>query len=218
MISEFVQSGEDFFDRYILNRPDFRPRSVQTDGIRGARFGSLAHTVVEQWLENGMTDAAAIIEQHLEDSRFRANREARELLRSMISELESSVLSDLVKQYEIRTEVPLLVQIGESVLIGSADLVLENDAGEYRIIDLKSDVIDGASDIEKKTEQYRYQLLSYAYALNKSRGKPPEQLALYFLRTGDLVDVPGGQSALTSLGTVVGDMQTYVAERSGEVV
>lgn len=203
MISNFATSEEKFKENHLLGVPDLQQLFRPADGLAGPQFGTLAHAVVERWLETSPASPGALIREYVEHSNFRGSEEATTLLQSMIADLENSSLFKLLEGKPIRTEVPFLTMISGKPITGNIDIVIESGEGSYSIIDLKSDIIREERDLDKKTQFYKYQLLAYAYALQKGRGRLPEFLGLYFLRTGDLVKIECKRATISEMEQIV---------------
>lgn len=218
MISDFVRDREKFYQHHVLGKPEIENRFQSSNRVSGAEFGSLAHSVIERWLEMDDSEPDRIIGDYILHSIYRESEEARELLNEFVATLKHSELNEIVRGCSVRTEVSFLAKIAGVPLTGSIDLLAENGDGTYRIFDLKSDRInDSAGTIAEKVTRYRYQLLAYAYALHQSRGRLPERLALYFLRNGALREIEIDDSALASLEKNAESMITFVAEHPADV-
>jgi len=214
MISDFATSEEKFRENHLLGIPDLQQLFRSADGLTGPQFGTLAHAVVERWLETSPASPADLIREYVEHSNFRGTEEATTLLESMIADLEKSSLFNLLEGKFIRTEVPFLTRISGKPMTGNIDLVIEGGEHSYSIIDLKSDTIRDERDLEKKKQLYKYQLLAYAYALQEARGNLPETLGLYFLRTGDLVSIDCTPEAISELKDIVDQLITFAEANS----
>lgn len=81
---------------------------------------------------------------------------------------------------------------GESVLLqGVIDCMIEEN-GEITIIDYKTDRVRGSELIER-AKGYEKQLEAYAYAAQRMTGKPVRECVLYFLYSGETVELPASK-------------------------
>jgi ATP-dependent helicase/nuclease subunit A len=81
---------------------------------------------------------------------------------------------------------------GESVLLqGVIDCMIEEN-GEVTIIDYKTDRVRGSELIER-AKGYEKQLEAYAYAAQRMTGKPVRECVLYFLYSGETVELPAAK-------------------------
>ena len=81
---------------------------------------------------------------------------------------------------------------GESVLLqGVIDCMIEEN-GEITIIDYKTDRVRGSELIER-AKGYEKQLEAYAYAAQRMTGKPVRECVLYFLYSGETVELPAAK-------------------------
>ena len=81
---------------------------------------------------------------------------------------------------------------GESVLLqGVIDCMIEEN-GEITIIDYKTDRVRG-SELMERAKGYEKQLEAYAYAAQRMTGKPVRECVLYFLHSGETVELPAAK-------------------------
>ena len=79
-----------------------------------------------------------------------------------------------------RAELPLLIEVSETVLRGSIDLLVEEDGAPPLIVDYKTDRVDG-SDVSALTARYEIQQAIYALAVAEAREATEVELAYVFL-------------------------------------
>jgi ATP-dependent helicase/nuclease subunit A len=102
------------------------------------------------------------------------------LLSPLQAWLNSSFFAARVLGAKSRAEVPLLVEVGDTVLRGSIDLLIEEGDRPPLIVDYKTDRVDGAEVAELAT-RYEIQQAIYALAVAEARGAPEVELAYVFL-------------------------------------
>jgi hypothetical protein len=79
-----------------------------------------------------------------------------------------------------RAEVPLLVEVADTVLRGSIDLLVEEEDRPPLIVDYKTDRLDGAEPAEL-ARRYGIQQAIYALAVAEARGAERVDVAYVFL-------------------------------------
>ena len=79
-----------------------------------------------------------------------------------------------------RAEVPLLIEVADTVLRGSIDLLVERDGKPPLIVDYKTDRVDG-TDVATLAARYEIQQAIYALAVAEARGVSEVELAYVFL-------------------------------------
>jgi ATP-dependent helicase/nuclease subunit A len=80
----------------------------------------------------------------------------------------------------VRSEIPILLRAGGSVLRGSIDLLVEQPAGPPLVIDYKTDLLRGAHPFEIAA-RYKLQRAIYALAIAEARGAQEVEVAYVFL-------------------------------------
>jgi ATP-dependent helicase/nuclease subunit A len=95
--------------------------------------------------------------------------------------LDSSLFAErILDAASTRAEVPLLVEVADTVLRGSIDLLVEEDGEPPLIVDYKTDRVDGAETAELAA-RYEIQQAIYALAVAEARGVREVELAYVFL-------------------------------------
>jgi ATP-dependent exoDNAse (exonuclease V) beta subunit len=103
------------------------------------------------------------------------------LLAPLEAWLDSSFFRERIKGAEqSRAEVPLLIEVADTVLRGSIDLLVEQGGQPPLIVDYKTDRVDG-SEIGALVDRYRIQQAIYALAVTEALGAPEVELAYVFL-------------------------------------
>jgi ATP-dependent helicase/nuclease subunit A len=80
----------------------------------------------------------------------------------------------------VRAEVPILLGVGDTVLRGSIDLLVEREGEPPLVIDYKTDRLDGSGPTEHAA-RYETQRTIYALAVAESLGAPEVEVAYVFL-------------------------------------
>ncbi|MGC1165195.1 MAG: PD-(D/E)XK nuclease family protein, partial [Solirubrobacterales bacterium] len=84
----------------------------------------------------------------------------------------------------VRAEVPILLGIGDTVLRGSIDLLVEHAGEPPLVIDYKTDRLDGSSP-EEHAARYETQRTIYALAVAESLGASEVEVAYVFLERSE---------------------------------
>jgi ATP-dependent helicase/nuclease subunit A len=92
----------------------------------------------------------------------------------------------------VRAEVPILLGVGDTVLRGSIDLLVEREDEPPLVVDYKTDRLDG-SDPGERAGGYETQRTIYALAVAESLGAPEVEVAYVFLERPE-------EPVLTTLG------------------
>ncbi len=80
----------------------------------------------------------------------------------------------------VRAEVPLLLGVGDTVLRGSIDLLVEREGASPLVVDYKTDRLDGSGP-EDHAARYETQRSIYALAVAESLTAPEVEVAYVFL-------------------------------------
>jgi DNA helicase-2/ATP-dependent DNA helicase PcrA len=83
-----------------------------------------------------------------------------------------------------RAEVPLLIEVADTVLRGSIDLLVEESGRPPLIVDYKTDRVDG-SQLADLATSYEIQQAIYALAVAEARGVEEVELAYVFLERAE---------------------------------
>jgi ATP-dependent helicase/nuclease subunit A len=92
----------------------------------------------------------------------------------------------------VRAEVPLLLGVGETVLRGSIDLLVERQDAPPLVVDYKTDRLNGTDPAERATH-YEVQRSIYALAVAEALGVEEVEVAYVFLERP-------GEPAISTLG------------------
>lgn len=123
----------------------------------------------------------AVMEMDLEVSDVSAL--AEEFAGFLRTFLDHPLRDSLVAARAQMRELAFIMSSGPAVLRGKIDLVYRCADGAWRIVDYKSDSIEGRGIVEH-SRPYRLQLLAYAAAARRFLGKDIADATLYYLRGG----------------------------------
>jgi ATP-dependent exoDNAse (exonuclease V) beta subunit len=111
--------------------------------------------------------------------------DCEELLAPVRGWLESELFERRVRgREEVLAEAPILVDIGESVLRGNIDLLIEGDGATPLVVDYKTDRLGGESPAEH-AGRYSVQRSIYALAVSEAREAEEVEVAYVFLERPD---------------------------------
>jgi ATP-dependent exoDNAse (exonuclease V) beta subunit len=137
------------------------------------------HALLEWSQANGWREPSAELAiRHAVAAGFDQER-AAELLEPVRGWLSSGLRQEIAAG-KARAEAPILLGVGDTVLRGSIDLLVERDGAPPLVIDYKTDRIDGA-DPEAHAARYEVQRSIYALAVAESLGGDRVEVAYVFL-------------------------------------
>jgi ATP-dependent helicase/nuclease subunit A len=149
----------------------------------GAARGIGVHALLEWSQANGWQVPDAGLVQRIARSGEIGDSELSEdaLLVPFEAWLGSSFFRERIKRAgKTRAEVPLLIEVADTVLRGSIDLLVERDGEPLLIVDYKTDRVDG-TDVTTLATRYEIQQAIYALAVAEARGVSEVELAYVFL-------------------------------------
>lgn len=179
-----------------LSQPKFRQES---HGLTPAERGTAVHLAL-QYLDFGTADAAAQVAAMEKKALLTAEQAAAvdipALERFLISPLAEEIRSgkNVLREYrftllmEARYYDPKAPAEEAMLLQGVVDCCFETGAG-VTVVDFKTDHVRTADDIRRRAEHYRPQLEAYSRALEQVLERPVARKVLYFLHTGEAVEV-----------------------------
>ena len=163
-----------------------------------ADFGSCAHLYLDAALNNHQPSIPTRYLQHLSPAH---QQKLHQLCSTMTANFLSSPTGEAVKQASWRkTEFTFKLRLEDYIINGSMDLIYQDHQGQLHIVDYKTDQ-------QQQPELYYPQQAAYRKAAAAIFCVPEDTIAcsLYYLRTGTVVDITQGCSAvnLEELATLV---------------
>jgi ATP-dependent exoDNAse (exonuclease V) beta subunit len=148
----------------------------------GAARGIAVHALLEwsQANEWQAPDAELVTRVSASAETGDANLAPEALIAPLRAWLDSSLFAERVATKRSRAEVPLLIEVADTVLRGSIDLLVEEEGKPPLIVDYKTDRVDGA-ETAALTARYEIQQAIYALAVAEARGVDEVELAYVFL-------------------------------------
>jgi len=121
--------------------------------------------------------------------------------------LASPLLADL-DPGDTHRELYLSAPIGASVLEGYVDLLIDDGAGGYVLVDYKTDAARTPAEIRARAEGYRLQLATYAVLVEAVTQRPVRRACMIFLSGDqatevDVEDLPGAMAQVRSMLDVI---------------
>jgi len=173
--------GERLVDSDRALREESGDEHAEADG--GAVRGRAVHSLLE-WSQANQWRAPspALVRQIAMSAEVGADSDLAEeaLLTPFRAWLESSFFAERVRDASSRAEVPLLIEVADTVLRGSIDLLVEEEGKPPLIVDYKTDRVDG-SPVDELGHRYEIQQAIYALAVAEARGVEAVELAYVFL-------------------------------------
>lgn len=163
-----------------------------------ADFGSCAHLYLDAALNNHQPSIPTRYLQHLSPAH---QQKLHQLCSTMTANFLSSPTGEAVKQASWRkTEFTFKLRLEDYIINGSMDLIYQDHQGQLHIVDYKTDQ-------QQQPELYYPQQAAYRKAAAAIFCVPEDTItcSLYYLRTGTVVDITQGCSAvnLEELATLV---------------
>jgi ATP-dependent helicase/nuclease subunit A len=149
----------------------------------GAVRGRAVHSLLEWSQAHGWRMPGADLVRRIAGSaEVGAEEELDEegLLATFRGWLDSSFFAERVRDAKCRAEVPLLIEVAETVLRGSIDLLVEDEGASPLIVDYKTDRVDGA-DVAELAARYGIQQAIYALAVAEAQDAAEVEIAYVFL-------------------------------------
>lgn len=152
-----------------------------------ADIGTLVHKVFERLVRKKTRDLKYVRETvhfYTEDSPALA----ADVLKMAETFVQSGFFEELLRAKRIFSELPFSLRLKRGIVHGVLDLLFQNEAGEWLIVDYKTSNI-GKSEIETTGERYREQMELYALASVKILNQMPEKAVLYFVRPDERYEI-----------------------------
>ncbi len=183
-------------------KPRFRtPRLGQEQALSPTQRGSAAHTLLQyiDYAETGSEEAVQGELRRLVSERFLSPRQAEAVDTQCILRLFASPLGQrILNADKLRREFKFSLLCpaesffsggeGESVLLQGVIDCMIVERGEITIIDYKTDRVRGEEALER-AKSYESQLKAYAWAAERMTGLPVRECVLYFLYSGESVNI-----------------------------
>jgi ATP-dependent helicase/nuclease subunit A len=154
------------------------------DGEEAAAKGRAVHALLEWSHANGWREPPSDLVGRISTSAevgAVSELPAESLLEPFRAWLGSDFFAERVRgAARSRAEVPLLIEVADTVLRGSIDLLVEDEGPPPLIVDYKTDRVDGA-ELTELTRRYEVQQAIYALAVAEARGTDAIELAYVFL-------------------------------------
>ncbi|MEM9656999.1 MAG: PD-(D/E)XK nuclease family protein, partial [Planctomycetota bacterium] len=173
-----------------------RPRSVPNHQVEHSvdpkELGDLVHAVLEQTEFRPNPDLPRLCDdlavEHVTERQRDAAIEATEMVERFLTSPRASQLRNartVYRELEFILPWPVDVNTSERYLQGFIDCLYEDQEGNWRVLDYKTNRVDDAdSAAERAAVPYELQLFVYAEACEQALGVRPTESVLHFLRTG----------------------------------
>ncbi|HEY3435912.1 MAG TPA: PD-(D/E)XK nuclease family protein, partial [Solirubrobacterales bacterium] len=182
-ISAYGECAYRFYMERVLGltRSESQPRSEGEPSAREERTarGAAVHALLEWSEANGWAEPSEeLVLRHAAAAGLQKADDLLEPVRAWISSpFRARIASEATRT---RAEVPLLLGIGDTVLRGSIDLLVERGDAPPLVIDYKTDRL-GSADPAERAAHYGVQRSIYALAVAEALGAPEVEVAYVFL-------------------------------------
>ena len=201
------------------------PRAGKTGGdgpamhFDAATLGTIFHRCMELLDFASPQQASALVSQTLSEMELdnsAAGQITADLERMLATFGEHDLHGRIASARQVFRELDFTMQAGPAMLRGQIDLLFQDAAGNWRIVDYKSDRV-GGDDLSDKAAHYEMQMLIYAMAAGRHTGELPAEATLYFLRPGRThtfsIDSEAIESASAKIAALA--LQLITARRAG---
>jgi ATP-dependent helicase/nuclease subunit A len=93
--------------------------------------------------------------------------------------------AELAGARQIFRELDFMLDLPAGLLRGQIDLLFQNVAGQWCVLDYKSDHLHAGENPDHRAQAYRMQILLYCAAAGRQLGVLPAKAIVYFLRSGE---------------------------------
>ena len=185
-------------------------RSANEEELTRAEFGTLVHQILEQVLIRKLKgkEADRLVTRFTQDLGEKMRQEILEMVRRFIQSEEAQAL---LKSRAFHAELPFVLRLPHGLIHGKADLVYQNQKGDWIVLDYKTSVVDESS-FAARGEEYRIQLELYALALSKILGVPPAEARIHFLRPSLTHRIPFAPDDFEKFFQKFTDLQSKIIE------
>jgi ATP-dependent exoDNAse (exonuclease V) beta subunit len=145
--------------------------------------GAAVHALLEWSQANGWQEPAAeLARRHAVAAGLDPEASDPEALLAPVRRWLGSALAQRIgaAATRVRAEVPILLGVGDTVLRGSIDLLVEREGAPPLVVDYKTDRLDGSTP-EQHAARYDTQRSIYALAVAAALGVPEVEVAYVFL-------------------------------------
>ncbi|HVX33582.1 MAG TPA: UvrD-helicase domain-containing protein [Solirubrobacterales bacterium] len=220
-ISAFEECAYRFYMERVLGMPPAAP-SVGTGGDRDegpsaredrSARGAAVHALLEWSQANSWREPTTdLARRHALAAGLDLDpSEAEELLGPVRDWIGSPLRQEIAAAARVRSEVPILLGAGGTVLRGSIDLLVERDAAPPLVVDYKTDRLRG-EDPPARASHYEVQRSIYALAAAESLGAAEVEVAYVFLERADApvrtlltaADMEAGRARIESAVAAIG--------------
>ncbi len=173
-----------------LNPPQLPEQEPETESatewsrVRARLIGTYVHAVLEQLVKGKSLVSAERLASRTTSLAQDAEEEAQAIIASVMQSQLFTV--ELPAAKRVITELPIVAASKDVVTAQFVDLIFETAAGEWILLDYKTDDIPSDA-VESRKEKHRKQLAQYAEMFTKIMGNPPAEVRVYFLRPNKMV-------------------------------
>jgi ATP-dependent helicase/nuclease subunit A len=211
-LEEYRRCGYRFYMERVLGLAAGNGAAAGASAGAGARFGSAVHSLLEwsakrRWIE----PPDDVVARMLAAEGLEADGDRQRAREMVLGWIESPLREKLSERgTDVSVEVPLLVELGGSILRGKIDLLGKPINGPPTVVDFKTDRLDG-DDPGSRGLRYQVQRDLYAIATAEATRSETVRVAYVFLeRPGEPVvqelGPPEMEAARAELEATVGQL------------
>ncbi|MFC1693955.1 UvrD-helicase domain-containing protein [Candidatus Latescibacterota bacterium] len=153
---------------------------VKYEGKYGARYGSLAHSVLERWDFSATNDQSQLMEQV---TGYSVNAAWKEHLGNQLSSFTgTSLYKDIRTAEKISRELPFAFLHDDVLIRGTIDLLF-GSCHDLTVVDYKTENIK-ADKVKMVSQRFRLQIGVYGLAVYRAYDTVPLRLVIHYLAPG----------------------------------
>ncbi len=168
--------------------------------LDAATTGTLYHKCMELLDVDHPQDAGSLIAQAADMLDIEASPAldglATEFSAIMSAFARHDLAGALASARQVRRELDFVLDCPPAIIRGQIDLIYQDPAGAWHIVDYKSDRIGPEEPLAAHARRYELQLLLYANAAGRHLGGRVADATLYFLRPAATCGIPVDAAAL----------------------
>lgn len=199
---------------------DARPSPSARGGLDPATVGTLLHRCMEHLDLKDPQPAAALLTAQAQELGLDCtdlSPLAAEFEQMLVALQAQPLWTALGQARTVHRELDFVMEFPPAILRGQIDLVYEDAAGAWHIVDYKSDRLGGQSPAEHAA-RYQLQVLLYAIAAGRCAGVSVADATVYYVRTAQSHTVAITPDLLAGVGDQARELavQLIASRRSGQ--
>lgn len=206
----FEKNPKQYRDIYEIGYPgDLEPERNEPPepGDSYADFGTAVHRILELLdFENPARHLTALIQEACAGMPPEKHEEAAEIVRRFCS---TPVFERLKRAQKVYRELPFVINQRHGRVEGVIDVLFQDSAGHWHVLDYKTAVGDAA---KSKEAGYELQIGIYAFAVQKILKITPKTGVVYFLKNQFAQVLELDSARLEAVGSRLADLQESILD------